>query len=116
MVAIGVPIDPMSKAPPSGSKPWWRRWNGFPGDLRQSDLAPPAVSDPTTAARIVVRRDDCYRDAARAYNVYIDEQAVALLGNGEEVNVNVKPGEHRVRLTIGALWSSKRLGRRPFRQ
>lgn len=91
------------------SKPWWRRWDGMPGDLRASDFATPAVRDPRAAATIVVARTHRYADSLRPYNVYLDGDPVALLQDDSEVRITVDPGRHRVKLTIGSLWSSNEL-------
>jgi hypothetical protein len=49
---------------------------------------------------IELKRDKRLKDAIRAYQVELDGAVIGKVSNGESVRFEVRPGRHRLRLTI----------------
>ena len=49
---------------------------------------------------IRIKRDSGWADRARAYKIVIDDKVVGTIRNGQQVELEVTPGRHRLHLKI----------------
>lgn len=101
-----LPSPPVAAARERRPKPWWRRWDGMPGDLAPDQFVTPAVARPGQGAEVLITREHRYADSRRAYNVWVDDEPVGRVEDSDHFQVTLNPGPHRVRLTLGSSWSS----------
>lgn len=51
-------------------------------------------------ANIEVKRRKEFKDAIRAYQVELNDQAIGTIRTGESVSFNIPPGKHHLRMKI----------------
>ena len=59
-------------------------------------------------AKIKVTRKANYMGFLRSFKVYVDDKKVATIGNGQEVEFELAPGQHRIDV-LGSLWAKTKI-------
>ena len=55
---------------------------------------------------IRIKRESEFRDRLRAYKVVLDGNVVGEINNGQQLELKVTPGKHRLQLKIDWGWSN----------
>lgn len=65
------------------------------------------MTQESNMATIKLKRDSGYADRIRAYHVVLDGKKVMKIGNGESVEITVRPGNHELFMKIDWCRSNK---------
>jgi hypothetical protein len=70
-------------------------------------MGEPAAATQDESVIRLRRQPGFYRDSLRKYRVRIDGSPAGAIAPGEAMDFVVPPGEHRVRMTLDRLWTSR---------